>query len=318
MYKRLYFFGIGAYIIMLILSILFYKERIIILDTAFALFHIVRKASFSLYASRCGALLTQILPVLVVKTGASLNIATLSYSVGFTFFYFVCYLLCGFGFKRYDLGLVLLLFHILFVTDTFYYIPSELPQGVNFFVVGLAMIPVTRKKNALLYRAVFFLFFFFSAFFHPLISFVILYTTLFFYFHKDALFDKKALISIAVIYLLGLLVNNLFFRIDYDRHAMSGVKNFVALFPNYINLYSNKVFLHDCLTKYYWLPICPILITNYYFYRKEWQKLLLFLCSFLGYLLLVNVSYYSIATPPFVYGESILTIGCSIGLSISI
>ena len=280
MYRRLYFTGIVAYVIMLILSILFYKERIIILDTSFSLFHIVRKASFSIYASRCGALLTQILPLLAVKAGASLNIITLCYSIGFTIFYFTCYLLCGIVFKRYDFGLVLLLFHILFVTDTFYYIPSELPQGVNFLIVGFAGLSGIGSRRTINRQVVFFSVLFLSA-----------------------LFDNRTLILFMFGYLSGALINNLFFRIDYDRHALSGVKNFIKLFPDYFTLYSDRQFLIDCLKKYYWLPIGFACIVTLYVRRSEWNKLLLFVSFFLGYLLLVNVSYPTEATP-MVYMEN--------------
>ena len=303
MYRRLYLIGIVAYIIMLVFSVIFYKERIIILDTAFSLFHIVRTASFSIYASRCGALVTQILPVLAVKSGASLNIVGFCYSVGFTLFYFACYVLCGIVFKRYDFALVLLLFHILFVADTFYYIPSELPQGVNFLMVGFAAVSVIDRRNTVFYHLVLFGFLFSSAFFHPLVSFVILYSVLFFHFQKNTVFGKRTLILFFVVYIFGVFINNLFFRIDYDRHAMSGVKNFIKLFPDYFSLYSDRQFLRDCLRKYYWLPVCFAGITSLYIYRKEWKKLLLFISFFLGYLLLVNVSYPTDATP-LVYMEN--------------
>jgi hypothetical protein len=302
MYRKLYFVGIVGYLVMLILSILFYKERIIFLDTSFALFHIARTSTFSLYASRCGALLTQILPVLAVKTGTSLNTVALCYSIGFTLYYFCCYILCGFAIKRYDLGLVLFLFHILFVTDTFYYIPSELPQGVNFLMVGLAALTAAGKSNTVR-NSLLYLLLFAAAFFHPLVSVAVLYSMLYFYFQKSALFSMRMMITIVVVYFAGVLINNLFFRIDYDRHAMSGVKNFITLFPDYFTLYSDKQFVSDCLRKYYWLPIGFSAVTLFYIYGKEWKKLLFFAACFLGYLLLVNVSYPTAATP-IVYMEN--------------
>lgn len=47
MYKRLYFIGIAVYTIMLLLSVLFYKERIILLDTSYLLFHIIKDNFFA-------------------------------------------------------------------------------------------------------------------------------------------------------------------------------------------------------------------------------------------------------------------------------
>ena len=112
MYKRLYFIGIGAYAIMLFFSILFYKERIIFLDTAFTLFHIIKDNHFYIGFYRFGDAFNQIPPFLAIKSGLSLKIAMIAYSAGFVVYYFICYFICG-CLKRYDFALIVLLLNML-------------------------------------------------------------------------------------------------------------------------------------------------------------------------------------------------------------
>ncbi|MES2704278.1 MAG: hypothetical protein V4649_16675 [Bacteroidota bacterium] len=295
-FKKVFYAGIGGYVMMLVLSLLFYRERIIMLDTSFALFHIARKGSFSLYASRCGAMLSQLLPVAGVKAGASLSAMAMLYSLGFTLYYFAAYLLCGL-FKRYDLALVLLLFHTLIVTDTFYYIPSEFPQGLNFFMPVLAGFLATPAQANARRRLLCLPAFFVCAFFHPLMFVAVIFTTVFLSLRSPGVLPGKQVILLLAGYLSGVVINHLFFRIPYDRHAISGVKNFVTLFPNYFDLYSHRQFLHDCIYKYYWAAGGFVAVSTLYVLKKEWTKLMLIGGAFIGYIFLVNVSYPTAETP---------------------
>lgn len=290
MYRRAFFIGIGAYLMMLVLAVVFYKERIIFLDTADTLFYLVKNGSFSLYASRCAVVVTQIFPLLAVKAGLSLAAITLSYSLGFVIFYFACYLVCGLVLRQYALALTLLLFHILFITDTFYYIPSELPQGINLMVVVFAMMFYKQQGNRLSAIPIY-ICAFAMAFFHPLVLFTFAFAFLFFLLHSQSATDRKLLITVAAIYISGVVINNLFFRIPYDRASMSGMKNFISQFPDYFTIYSNKRFLYNCKEKYYWIPILFFGTALFYGFGREWKKLSFFVVSVIGYLVLVNVSY---------------------------
>ena len=137
------------------------------------------------------------------------------------------------------------------------------------------------------------------AFFHALLIFALLYIVIFFLERKNVFASTRFLYIIAFIFFFAVLLKAIAFRTDYERHSMSGLKNFITLFPNYINLYSNKQFLLNCLTKYYWIPIISVGIVIVYSIRRAWINMLLFLSFFFGYLLLVNISYPTTATPPF-------------------
>lgn len=97
--------------------------------------------------------------------------------------------------------------------------------------------------------------------------------------------------------------------------SMSGLKNFITLFPNYFNLESNIVFLKNCVTKYFWLPIFSISVFIIYISTRQWLKLSLFCSYFFGYLLLINVCYPVVGNLEFYMENLYLPLGFIIGLS---
>ncbi len=291
-YKRLYFFGSTAYVVMLMLSALFYKERIIFIDTAYTIFHIVKDNTFSIETFRFGEIATQVLPVLTRKPCLPLNVITLSYSIGFVLYYFTCYVIAGSVLKRYDFALIILLLNILFVSDTFFWIQSELPQSIALLMVVFAFVSKLEYKNTKLFTWLLLLVSLsVLAFFHPLLVFVIIYCSIFFLNREQAIIDRRLLFAILIFYCTAVLIKALLFRTTYETHSFSGLKNFVALFPDYFSIYSNKRFLNNILSKYYWILLFFLTIVVFYCTKKEWRKLVVFISFFGGYLMLINVSY---------------------------
>jgi hypothetical protein len=315
MYKRLYFIGIIAYVWMTVLSVVFYKERIIFIDTAYALFNIVKDNSFWIGIYRFGDVFSELLPLFARRIGLSLNAIVMSYSLGFALFYFSCYVICGSIFKQYSLALVILLVNILFVADTFYWVASQLPQGIAMYIVILAYIS-SRQPGPSRWLAwlMLILALITVAFYHPLLVFTMAYTALFFALQSSIFPDKRQLYAVAAIFFFAIFLKALLFRTPYERHSMSGLKNFVTLFPNYFTLYSDKQFVYNCFTKFYWIPILSIVIILVYGKRKEWKKLILFSAAIFGYLFLIIVSFPSTDTQPFYIENLYLPVSLFIAL----
>ncbi len=156
----------------------------------------------------------------------------MSYSLGFMIYYFACYFICGSILKQYDFALTILLLNVLFVSDTFYWIPSELPQGIALLMVTFAAVRDKEPENIKLWGWVALsLVLITIAFFHPLLVIVLLYACFFFLERRDLLTSKKLLYIIGCIFFLAVLIKAMAFRTLYERHAMSGLKNFITLFP---------------------------------------------------------------------------------------
>lgn len=290
-YKKLYRLGAVAYVLLLAFSIVFYKERTVFVDLSYHLFYILKDGYFAIQNYRFGAIVTQVFPLLGSKFGLSLDSIAKLYSAGFIIYYFTCYLLCGMVLKNYRMALVLLLCHTLFVTDTFYWAQSELPQGMAIMCVVLAYLSMQDRCQlqgipaSLVYAGVLTM-----AFVHPLLVFPVIYSILYFLLRKDN-GHKKDWISVGVFYIAVLVIKNIAFKTPYDAQAMGGLKNFVSLFPDYFNIAANKTFLHNCIRKYYWIPIIFTWVTIFYAGNRRWKELLLFAGFSAGFLLMINVSY---------------------------
>ena len=292
MYKRLYYVGIGAYILLFIFSITFYKERVFFIDMANSLFVIIKDNYFNIQNFRYVAIFTQLLPLLGNRLGASLNTLALLYSSGFVLYDFACYFICGSILKQYRFALVILLFNILFVSHTFYWVQSELPQGIALLIVLYALMSYrTLDQMNPIVIAIIFLGFMMLLFSHPLLVFPVIYSSVFFLLRKEAVIQEKIVYATLIFFLVLMQVKKMVFNVYYDIVAMGKAHNVFKAFPHYFDIYSNKIFLQDCLTQYYWIPILSVAITWFYGKRKEWLKLLLFLSFIMGYLLLINVSY---------------------------
>jgi hypothetical protein len=300
MYRRLYFIGIAAYVVLFILSLVFYKERTIFLDMAYDLFYIIKDQTFCLQLHRFGDVFSQLLPIIAVRSGWPVNAIFAVSSSGFVIYYFTTYFICGSILKRYDLALVILLLNILFVSDTFYWMLSQLPQAIAMLIIILALIAGKQFKAVTVSQwTVLLLTECTVTFFHPLVMFVLLFAVVFFFLVQESFTDRKLLYTITIIYFTGIIIKTIFFRSHYEGSAMSGMKNFITQFPDYFTLFSNRRFLYNCLAKYYWIPILFTGITVFYAKTGETKKLWYFVLSFFAYLALVNISYPTAATPEF-------------------
>lgn len=130
-------FKIGSitYIILAILAVILYIERTAFLDISFHLFYILKDGNFAIQNNRFGAFMTQLFPLIGSKIGLPLDVIMKLYSVGFVLYYFSIFLIITKFLKVQKFGIVLLLFSTLMVADTFYWIQSELPQGIAFMIL---------------------------------------------------------------------------------------------------------------------------------------------------------------------------------------
>jgi hypothetical protein len=292
MFKTQYKIGVIAYVLLLILAIIFYIERTVFLDISLHIFSLIVNKGFAIQNYRFNAVLTQIPPLAAIKLQLPLKAIMLIYSTGFILLYFTCYIVCGYVLKQYRYGIALLLFSLLFVTDTFYWMQSELPQGVALMVVLFAYMS-DRETNKLsgIGLGLLYIGLMAVAFSHPTTAILYVYVSLFLLLDKNSNINKKLLYSSLLFYITVVVIKKVVFPTAYEANAISGSSKIFDLFPNYLNLESNKVFIKLVVKKYYWIPISLIAIAIIYIKEQKWIKLLLFCSFFFGYLLLVNVSY---------------------------
>lgn len=313
--KKLYFIGFLPFLVLLSLSWIYWQERTIFIDIAYHLFALLKDQHLAIQNHRFVAVLTQAFPLLGAYIGLSLRATAQLYSVSFVGFYLFCYIVCGL-LKQYKAGLVLLFIQLILVTDTFYWIQSELPQGLAVLIVLVALIlSKTQQKTVKLIRfALIILTTVTVVFAHPLLLFPLLFCLLFFYVEKDLNIQKEALIFVAAIALASVIIKSVFFKTQYDSESMNHAKNLIERFPNYFRNYANKRFLIDCVKKFHWLAILGIATVLFCWKKKDWKGLLLIAIFFSGYLLLINTSYPDKGTTPFYIENMYLPLAIFIAL----
>lgn len=290
--NHLFKIGTTAYIILGVLAYIFYLERTVFVDISFHLFYIIKDGGFAIQNNRFGAMLTQIFPLIGSKIGLSLSSLMKLYSVGFVLYYLAIFLIITRVLKLARFGLLMLLFSTLMVTDTFYWIQSELPQGIAFLILYFAVLFSVHNNQKIrnwILIPVLATMVVTIVFFNPLLVFLFIFFTVFLYLDHPSL--REYLKASFLFYILILIIKSLFFKTYYDSNAIEGVKNFITLFPDYIFLASNKQFLLDVIGKYYLLILMLLSMTYYYISKKNYIKVFLLLAFFGGYLILVNVSY---------------------------
>ena len=299
MYKKLYLSGLLVYLALLVMSVLFYLERMVFLDEAFALFHLVKDGGFVIQIFRFGDALAQLPPVVACKLGASLRTITLAYSIGFMLVPIACYLVCGAVLRQYMLALVILLINVLFAAHSFYWPIAQTPQGISLIIVLLALLwgkdtHTIRSHTTLMAIALLIT----IVFFHPLMTLCMLYAIVFFMLRQEEGMHKPLLYRAGLVFAGIFIIKMLFFRVQYEQHSLSGLKNIILLFPHYLDTYTNRQFLAGLPTLYYWIPIAFIIILTIQLRHRRYLQAGLSVVSIVGYLALVNTCYPNADTPP--------------------
>lgn len=290
--NKILILGSLTFLTMLILSVIFYKERTCFIDISFHLFYILKDGNFAIQNFRFGALITQLFPLIGSKLGLPLTSIAISYSMSFIILPFLTFLLVHLGLRNSKISLAYLLFVILMTTHTFYWIQSELPQAFSFLFILLALLDNATnsdKEPSPIFWFLISILAYIACYTHPLIIFPFTFAILYYYLSYPQ--KRKMILSIGFIYFSFYIIKAIFFKTSYDTQAMDGVKNFISLFPDYFNLQSNKNLLKYFVYDYYFTILLMITIVVFYIKMKMHKELFLISAFFIGYCLLVNVSY---------------------------
>lgn len=166
----------SAAAVYLVMSVIFFQERILLRDGANFTVGMLNQHGFYLPLHRYAAWVTQFLPVIGIKTGATLNIILLLYSINVALFYSAVIICLDRVYRNYRLMLGAAVFLWVLTYDTFYMPISELPIGIAFVFLWLAQwehyLRSGKSAAALAVLAVISLHIVFS---HPLVLAVLLF-----------------------------------------------------------------------------------------------------------------------------------------------
>ncbi len=288
--------GLAVYAMLAILALVFYRERTIFTDVAFHTVMILKEKTFFIQNQRFVAIFSQIFPLAAERLHLPLKGVLTAYSLGFIVYYCAVFVACTAWLRQWQMGLVMLLLSTLLVTDTFYWVQSELPQGLALLVFIFALLLRGHTPEGLSGWQLGLLFglWFTVLFAHPMLQFPVFFLLLFFAQRNAAtarIHPTLWVASAVFVAFILLIKNKILGPAKYDTEAMERLDNLYNLYPHYLHLPSNRDFMHWCLGDYFLLPLTFLALIVFYTWQKRWYKLLITSTFFLGYLLLVNVSF---------------------------
>ncbi len=290
--KAILLIGAISFFLLLVLSIVFYKERTCFVDIAFHLFYILKDNDFAIQNYRFGAFFTQLFPLSSAYLGLNLKSITIAYSMSFVLLPFIVFLLILLILKNQKIAIAYLFFAVLMTTHTFYWIQSELPQAMAFFFIYLALFDnylEGKKNNLYLYYSISLILISIFAFTHPLMLIPFSFTLFYFWIiYKN---KRKEIYIQVFLFSIIYLIKAIFFKTKYDSQAMDGLHNFKKLFPDYFTLKSNLYFFHYLIKDYYFLLLFFIVTVIYFLRNRNFLKLTLVIAYFIATTLLINITY---------------------------
>ncbi|MCS7036638.1 MAG: hypothetical protein RMJ33_05980 [Saprospiraceae bacterium] len=287
--------GALMYTVLALMAVVFYLERMTLLDMAFQGFHILRTGELQIQSGRFGAAGTQVFPWAAQALGLPLRGVLITYSLGHVFYYAALFAVVMFGFRQWRWGFVLLLLSTLMTTHTFYWL-SEMPQGLAFLAALLAWAHAREHPRRfrlweypLLAGAVVTAFYF-----HPLVLHAFAFCAAYFWLDTHttrALKQNYALL--AGLFAACLIVKYFVLPLDwYDNMAMERSRAFAELWPHWFDLKSQRDFLQWLAADYYVLAIVVALNVAYFLWRRRWWLAVLSAFGPVVFVFMVNVPHH--------------------------
>lgn len=279
---------------LLVLAVVFMRERMIFLDTAYILFVLAKTGDFAIQNYRFAVAPIQAAPLAAIWAGLDIYWVMLAYSLAFVLFQAVIQGLIRFVLKDQDMARAHLMMQIFLVSGTFFWTPSEQFPGLGILMLYLA---VVRNQHGILsktFRYVLAALLLLSlVFVHPLLFIPLGFASVWFWIAEGEMKGRRARfwpLSLGL-FLIVYVLKSIFLKHPYDAGAMSNLKHFAQCFPDYLHLHSNKQFLQALAGPF--LPMLPAATAVLWVLlkQKRWKLTGWWLGSSAAYLLLVNVSY---------------------------
>lgn len=291
--KIITIYSLIIFIVLLIFSIIFYKQRIIFTDSANYLFFSTQTKNFSIAHNRFIAYLFEFPYVLAIKQHASLKIVMLLYSIGYFIPDLVVITILTLFFKDYSKALVVILLWIVGNNYDFFYTASEFHKGIYVVILFWSSLENYLISKSKLLAVFIFLLLIVLLFSHPLIIFPIAFVIVYVYLkdkQQQINFPNYAYLLISVFLLI--VFKLVFFKSDHENSKYEFLNGFISGFP-----YFNSNLVHTFIGYLYSHQIsfiCLIMLNVLGLIKtKNHSILILFILFFFFYWLLIIACYYT-------------------------
>ena len=270
----------------------FWKERSCFVDISFQTFSMCQSHHFFIQNFRFVAFITQLFEWIAIHANASLREISITISLAFVILYLSVFAICLLVFKDVKYALLMLMYNILMATHTFFWIQSELTQGIAFMILWFAFyrnVKSVLMKNILLVPAIVSI-----VFSHPLIVFPFLFTAILFILLKER--SRRDWVLSILIFVIASVVKKICFSNSYDNQSIDRLIQHINGIKTIFQLHSTIDFGFWLIHDYYFLMAGFMLSVSILFVNRKWELMALLTSFSLGFLLIMLISYSDGAT----------------------
>jgi hypothetical protein len=262
-------------LVLLVLAAIFWRERAWFIDIAFQTVLMIRDGTLQVQVYRWGSAAVQVLPLLAIKLELPLGWVSWLYSVGIHGLFLLFFGLTTYALRRSDLGLGIALLYTLMVFDGFYWVTSELQQGLGLafvqFAFWLRYPRLDRWWQWLVQIPLVVL----LGFYHPLIFLVYLFGAVYLAWSRPELRHLRFAVA-ALLMVLVTAIKSRYFGNWYDDYRFEQFWNAATThWPDYFQFRAWSDFFGYLITVWWGLLVAWLVVFGGLLYRRRWVSLLL-------------------------------------------
>lgn len=281
-----------SFIVLFVLSFLFFKERILFSDTAFQFFKIVNFEKINIEASRYGAILPELPVLFAIKLGVNLKWLIIIYSGSFVLLYYLVFNCCVYLFKNVPAGLAVIVILTVCVSQSFFHPVTETHQSLVFSILLYAILQYPGFRypviQYLLATAIIVLAFFT----HPMAIYPLVFIIGYVAIEKRQLRSVAPYILILIVGVLALGKVMLTNENSYEGNFFSELLKSPSAILDLPHAYSTKFFIKRIFGLYFWLAFLELALVVYLVSKRKFITLVWQLASS-GFLLVVTLIAYN-------------------------
>lgn len=265
---------------------IFFREERLLADSGYYLLQVINIENFRVEHYRFILTLSQWLPLIAVKLGLPLKQVILLYSIGHWLFFYVIYLICRHVYKNHEAGILLVLLQALGIASGFFTPMFELYYGAALLVLFACVL--YHSPNKISSWIIIILTAFFAVTGHPFANILLLYILVIHALQFRFQYVKHYLVFVLLI--VALFIFKVKTATEYEQGKSAA---FIETLKNGVYNWDYLLGLKHFLAKYYMEMLLLFIIPGIYFFcKKKFLLLTLYILSFSGLLALVNVSSY--------------------------
>ena len=282
-----------AMVVMIIFSVVFAFERVLLVDSAYQLFYDINHYSILINDYRYSMFLSQLLPLLLIRLHAPLSLVVVAYSLSFMVIAYACFIIAAHTLRNIPAAL-LMVFTFVSMRSTFYHCISETFQLIFFAALLFALMqhtPHDTRTSHIVHHALLVLLTALAFFIHPIALFFIIFLIGYRMVSGERLSLDATGITVSISLAVCLAIKLIVGQSGHDTGFIPQHDELIFAITNFFTLNSIR-FFYNHIWPFYFLPIILLIITLVFYARRQRWLAFTFLSLFMVMFFAMSVIVY--------------------------